>query len=65
MDKLTMSVPETAEALGISVNSCYNLVRRADFPSIRVGGRWIVPVESLKRWLNQQAEEKAPCANNP
>lgn len=63
MDKLTMSVAETAEALGISVTSCYNLVHRVDFPAIRVGGRWIIPVDSLKKWLTAQAEEKALCAD--
>lgn len=63
MDKLTMNVTETAQALGISVTSCYNLVHRADFPAIRVGGRWVIPVENLKAWMTAQAEEKALCAD--
>ncbi len=61
--QLTYTVPEAAEAVGISRNNAYQLVHRADFPSVRIGGRWVVPKDSLRRWLECQAEEKAPCAH--
>lgn len=60
--QLTYTVPEAAAAVGISRNNAYQLVNRADFPSVRIGGRWVVPKDSLRRWLESQAEEKAPCA---
>lgn len=59
--QLTYTVPEAAAAVGISRNNAYQLVNRADFPSVRIGGRWVVPKDSLRRWLESQAEEKAPC----
>lgn len=61
MDKLTLTVPELADTLNISQTNAYQLVRRADFPSVKLGGRWIIPVRPLEDWLARQAEEKAPC----
>lgn len=53
MEKLAVSVKEAAQMLGISLNNMYALVRREDFPSIRVGGRFIIPIDSFRRWLDQ------------
>ena len=61
--KLALSVEETAEAIGVSLTGCYGLVRRADFPSIRLGGRWIIPVDALRNWMNDRVKEKALCAS--
>lgn len=61
MDKLTLTVPELADTLNISLTNAYQLARRTDFPSVKLGARWIIPVKPLERWLAQQAEEKAPC----
>lgn len=55
--KLTMSVKELAAALSISPSKAYELVRRADFPSIHLGGRWIIPIQALERWLAQQSDQ--------
>lgn len=57
MDKLTINVRELATTLGISKNSAYALVNQAGFPSIRVGGRWIIPVDGLRRWLDAQSNQ--------
>lgn len=57
-----MNVPEMASALGISLAKAYELVRTESFPAIKCGGRWIIPVDSLKQWLSDSAKEKAPCA---
>lgn len=55
-DKLTVSVDEMAALLGISRPVAYELAKREGFPAIRVSGRRIViPVEALKRWLNEEA----------
>ncbi|MBQ1965267.1 MAG: helix-turn-helix domain-containing protein [Clostridia bacterium] len=55
-DKLTVSVDEMASMLGISRPVAYELTRREGFPAVRVSERRIiVPVEALKRWLNEQA----------
>lgn len=48
----TMNVwPDTGKALGLSRASTYEAVRRGDIPSIRVGGRVLVPTAGLRRML--------------
>ena len=46
MEKLTVTVPD----------KMYELVHRADFPTIRVGTRIIIPVEALKQWVVRAAD---------
>ena len=46
-DKLTMSVSEAAEWLGISRAFAYELVARGELPSIRLGRRVLVPTKRL------------------
>ena len=58
VERVALTVEETAKALSISRNTAYALVRRADFPSVRVGGRWIVPVAALEQWLAKEAAQK-------
>ena len=56
-EKLTLSVEELAKELGISKPIAYELTKRDGFPSIRVSERRIIiPVEPLRRWLEENAE---------
>lgn len=56
IDKLTISVEEMASMLGISRPVAYELTKREGFPAVRISERRIiVPVEALKKWLNEQA----------
>ncbi len=55
----TLTVDETASALGISRNAAYEGVRRGEIPSIRVGRRLLVPRIALERLLEKAAESKA------
>ncbi|CAB4218104.1 excise, DNA binding domain, excisionase family [uncultured Caudovirales phage] len=52
-ERLTMTVQETADALGISRNTAYDLVHQGVIPSVRLGRRFLVPKQALKDWLNQ------------
>ena len=54
MEKTTLSVQELASSLGISLPVAYELVKRPDFPSLRIGARILVPVDSFQDWLNRQ-----------
>jgi excisionase family DNA binding protein len=45
--RLTMTVEEASEALGISRSLAYELVRRGEIPSLRLGRRIVVPVHAL------------------
>ncbi|MCZ6708554.1 MAG: helix-turn-helix domain-containing protein [Chloroflexi bacterium] len=46
-----LTVQETADALGISLNSAYEGIRRGDIPHLRIGRRIVVPMEALERLL--------------
>ncbi len=55
MEKLTVNVKEMAKMVGISTCTAYDLIHRKGFPVVWVGKRAVIPVEGLKKWLNDQA----------
>ena len=56
MTKLTCSAPELAQLLGISRSAAYNLMHHEDFPSFRIGKRWLVRESCLHEWLDSQGK---------
>lgn len=59
MDKIALNVTEAAEALGVSRTVVYQLMRRGDFPSFKIGSRTVVPKKALEEWANRQAAGKS------
>lgn len=55
MTKLTLSVYELSQYLGIGLSSAYNLVHMEGFPVVKVNSRLLVPHTALDLWLEQQA----------
>ena len=53
-EPLTVSVTEAAKLLGISKPTVYTLIRREDFPSLKVGNRTLISYEGLKAWVTAQ-----------
>ena len=52
IEKLTMTVEETAAALGISRATAYTLVNSGRLPVIRISDRrWIVPKRAIEELL--------------
>ena len=51
MDKLTYTVTEVAELLGISRTSAYECVHRGEIPSLRLGRRLLVTRAGLEQLL--------------
>jgi excisionase family DNA binding protein len=47
----TMSVEEAGRLLGISRTSAYNAAKTGDIPTIRIGGRLLVPTARLRDLL--------------
>ncbi|MGH9154504.1 MAG: helix-turn-helix domain-containing protein [Acidimicrobiales bacterium] len=47
-DRLTLTVEEAAQLLGISRALAYELVARHELPSIRLGRRIVVPRRALE-----------------
>ena len=48
-----LSVSQLAVALGISRAGAYTLVKRADFPSLTIGSRIVVPKDKLLAWIEK------------
>lgn len=59
MEKLTCSIPEAAQMLGISRSVMYPLTRSEGFPVIQVGHRRIVSIKGLERWVAKMSGEEA------
>lgn len=55
MERLTMSVQELSQQLGISKPKAYELVRSKGFPAIQIGRRIVIPTDGFKRWLIEQS----------
>ena len=51
MEKTTMSVQELSAQMGISLPKAYELVKSEGFPSIRIGTRILIPVDTFREWL--------------
>lgn len=56
-DKLTLSVEEMAQLLGIGTSKAYALTRQIDFPVLKLGKRVLVPVEELQIWIKQNVRK--------
>jgi excisionase family DNA binding protein len=51
--RLLLSVPETAEALGISERSLFSLSASGEIRCVRIGRRVLYSVEELQRFIQQ------------
>ena len=52
-EKLTLSVEEAGKVLGVSRQIAYKLSRLADFPTLHIGRRVLVPRKQLEAWMDQ------------
>lgn len=51
--KEMMTVKDVSEFLGIGINQTYCLVRRDDFPKLRINRQYIIPSDKLKNWIDE------------
>lgn len=60
VDKMVLSIDETAYVLGVSKPMVYELTKLNDFPCFRIGKRLVVGKDALQRWVDGQChrEEK-------
>ena len=61
-NRLTLTVEEAAEMLGISRAFAYALVRKEELPSVRLGRRVVVPRHALERMLSVADDDTPPAA---
>jgi len=57
MEKKTVSVVEAGRILGIGKSLAYNAVARGEIPSIKIGGRIVVPLVALDKLLANGNQE--------
>jgi excisionase family DNA binding protein len=55
--RLTLSVEEAGELLGISRGLAYELVRKGELPSLRLGRRLVVPRAALQAMLSEAQDQ--------
>ena len=56
MEKLTMSVKEMSQQLGVSLPKAYELTNIRGFPVIQVGRRKLIPADGVRKWLEMNSQ---------
>jgi hypothetical protein len=57
LTRFTLSVPQAGEVFfGLGRNASYEAAKRGDLPTIKIGGRIVVPVAPLAEKLGLQAK---------
>ena len=49
------------DLMGVSDSSVYELIQEADFPSLRIGKRIVVPKEDLRKWITAHTKGASGC----
>ena len=57
-EKLTLTVQEAAQQLGLSRNSCYNAILQNSIPHIKIGKRILIPIKSFNSMLESAGKPK-------
>lgn len=55
LEPMAVSAAEAARLLGVSRPKVYELLNREDFPAFKLGGRTLISVDGLRRWVERQA----------
>jgi excisionase family DNA binding protein len=55
--RLTLTVKEAAQLLGLSKNSAYQGILTGEIPHIKIGKRILIPKTALERFLDEAEKE--------
>lgn len=55
--KVALTVKEAAQLLGLGINQTYEGIRQGEIPSLRIGGRILVPRSRLMALINGDEKE--------
>ena len=64
-DRVVFTVKETAQALRISENTCYELLRQGVIPHVKLGSQYRIPAWNLRAWLGREASVPLPEETPP
>ena len=60
-DKAYFSVKEFKDRLGVSSNLIYEQLRKGALPSVRLGGRILIPADALQQMMERQDQQELPA----
>ena len=55
------SVKEFKDRLGVSSNLIYEQLRKGALPSVRLGGRILIPADALQQMMERQGQQGIPA----
>ena len=55
------SVKEFKDRLGVSSNLIYEQLRKGALPSVRLGGRILIPTDALQQMMERQGQQEIPA----
>lgn len=58
VEPIAVGVPTAAKLLGISDHSLYDIINSEGFPSFKIGGRVLVSVEGLRKWVEARTSSE-------
>ena len=64
MEALVVSPSEARKMLVISSNRMYEMLESGELPAYKEGTSWKIPVQSLKHYITQRAEEESRRRRN-
>lgn len=53
---LFLNAETVAKVLGVAPSTAYELMHEADFPTLKIGNRIVVPKEQFIAWVQQHTE---------
>lgn len=57
--RLTLTVKQFADRVQVSMPTAYAMTEMEGFPVFRVGKKKLIPLASLERWIEEQAQSEA------
>lgn len=55
--RLTYTVNEVADLLGLGLGSTYTAIRSGEIPARKLGARWVIPKAAFHAWLDSASFE--------
>ncbi len=57
LEKMALSPEETAQVLGLHVNSVRALIHNGKLPAIKLGRKFLISRQELQKWLAGQSNQ--------
>ena len=51
--KLTITPQEAATMIGVPLDRMYQIIKRDNFTTLKVGNRYLIPLDKFKSWVSE------------